>query len=89
MPIRQSSSTVQPCTTARCPIETSDPDRDREVRVRVQDGAVLHVAAGPTRIAAPSPRTTAPNQMLAPASTVTSPTRVAPSATNASGATAG
>ncbi len=60
MPMRQSSSTVHPWTTALCPTETRSPTVQGEAGVGVEDYVVLEVGPAPTLMAAVSARTETP-----------------------------
>ena len=89
MPMRQPSSTVQPCRIAAWPTVTSRPT------VTGKAGSPCRIAASwmleplPTRIVHSSPRSTALYQTLARSSNVTLPTRAALSAARAVGCRTG
>lgn len=89
MPIRQSSSTVQPCTTALWPMETRSPTDTGK------PGSTWRVQLSCTLLSAPrvmgpqSARSTAEYQMLAPAARVTSPTTTEVGAVKAVGSMSG
>ena len=89
MPMSTSSSTVQPCTTARCPIDT--PDRRASGNRNRCAGRNLPctLLPLPTLMAPMSARRTALNHMLTPSARRTSPTTTAPGATQALGSRTG
>ena len=81
MPIRLFGPTVQPCTTARCPmVQPSPMTRGKPMSVWSTAPSCTLVRA-PSVIGSRSPRTAAPNQMPTSSPTSTCPTTCASGAT--------
>ena len=89
MPIRQWSSIVQPCSTARCPTVTQLPTAAGEPSMVWTIEPSWMFEFDPIRIGSMSPRRTDVNQMLEFSPISTSPIMSALSATKAEGAIRG
>ena len=89
MPIKQWSSTAQPCSTARCPTVTQSPTTvgDPSMVWTIEPSWMLLFA--PTRIGSMSPRSTEANQTLEFSPISTSPMTSALCATKADAAMRG
>ncbi len=85
MPMRHSSSTVQPCTVARCPTVTRAPILQGMPGSACTTAPSCTLVSSPTEIASVSPRMTAVGQTDARAPSATLPMTTAASWMNTSG----
>ena len=83
MPIRQSSSTVQPCTTAAWPTLTPAPINAGKPKSVCTTTLSCRLLPAPSSMRSMSARTTAPKKTLASAAMVASPMTVAVGASHA------
>ncbi len=89
MPTMQSSSIVQPCSTALWPTLTPVPTVSGKPASTWQLTLSWRLERAPIRMSAASARSTAVNHTLDPAASVTRPTTRATAATRTSGAMSG
>ncbi len=89
MPMRQSSSTVQPCSTARCPTLAPAPMTAGKPGSACTIVPSWMLLPAPMLMVSRSARSTAVYQTPAPAATVTAPASTASGAIHAAGSTDG